>query len=376
MLSFSPSEAMVKALRTLQGNIAREAAVLGMVSDPAELKYIHHNAFISTIGASTRIENAVLTNPEIEWVDTLLTQDAKTTAFDAQRSFIFDKLSKDKERSIEEVVGCREVLTTVYLQSKELVPLSESTIRGLHHDLLRYYPDAHRYAGGYKTAPNRVVSINHETGETRTVLEPAAPGLETDMAMNELVGWYNQTYRDHPWPLLVATEFVFRFLAIHPFQDGNGRLGRALFLLCLLQADDPHLVSVMPYVSIDRHIEQHRATYYTVLQQCSSGQFRSDPTQYQIDHLAWFFINMMEAALPDIDMYRKKFQRYQDLPDSHLTVLDTFKHSPEKRLQLADIETNTTLNKRTIQRALSALAEGGFIQARGKGPARKYQLVF
>ena len=39
--------------------------------------------------------------------------------------------------------------------------------------------------------------------------------------MRDLIVWYNQTIREHAWPLLVATEFVFRFLAIHPFQDGN-----------------------------------------------------------------------------------------------------------------------------------------------------------
>ncbi|MEB3286614.1 MAG: Fic family protein [Vampirovibrionales bacterium] len=366
---------MIKELRDLQSRIAEKCAIIG-VSEQSELEYFHHNAFISTIGASTRIENAVLTDQEIDWVDTILTEEGKTTAFEAKKTYIFNKLSKDKERSIEEVVGCREILTTVYLQAKELLPLKEITIRGLHHDLLRYYPDAIEYAGGYKTAPNKVVSKNHETGETRTVLDPAAPGIETETAMADLVDWYNRTYRDHPWPLLIATEFVFRFLAIHPFKDGNGRLGRALFLMSLLQADDTYLRRVIPYISLDRHIEQNRGTYYTVLRQCSDGKFQSDPSLYKLEHLAWFFIKMMDAALTDIDVYRKKYALYKGLPDSHLAVLNVFKNSPEKRLQLATIETEVDLNKRTVQRALTVLLEGGFIQVRGKGPARKYQLVF
>lgn len=190
------------------------------------------------------------------------------------------------------------------------------------------------------------------------------------------VPWYKETYRDHPWPLLVATEFVFRFLAIHPFTDGNGRLGRALFLMCLLQADDPHLVSIVPYISMDRHLEQHRGTYYTVLRQCSDGKYRKNPAKYQMEHLAWFFIRMLNEALTDIDVYRKKYALYRELSESHLAVLQCFKSSPEKRLQVAEIEAITKINRRTIQRALTILTEGGFIQVRGKGPARRYQLVF
>lgn len=377
MLSFTPSTQMEKALRELQSKMAHMNAILiSSITSIEELEYLKKSAFISTIGASTRIENAVLTDNEIEWVDTILTEDGKSTAFEAKKCFIFDKLSKDKERSIEEVAGCRSVLTTVYLQAQELLPLNETTLRGLHHELLRYYAKANHYAGSYKTMPNRVVSKNHETGEERVVLEPAAPGLQTEMAMADLVTWYNQTYRDHPWPILVATEFVFRFLAIHPFQDGNGRLGRALFLLCLLQSGDSPLIGILPFISLDRQLEKNKASYYTVLRQCSDGQYRNDPKEYHIEHLAWFFIKMVGDALEDIPFYRKKYASYQGLPDSHREVLQCFKASPEKRLQLSDIEVGTDLNKRTIQRALAALTTDQFLQSQGKGPARKYQLVF
>ena len=66
------------------------------------------------IGASTRIENALLTDSEIDWLDTILTQDGKTTALEANRDLIENKLSKDRERSIEEVAGCRQLLLSIY----------------------------------------------------------------------------------------------------------------------------------------------------------------------------------------------------------------------------------------------------------------------
>ncbi len=230
MLSFTPSLNLEKTLKELQVDLTSLANTFSSLGEE-ERSYLHRCAMISTIGASTRIENAVLTDAEIEWVDTTLTADGKTTAFEEHKTFIFDKLSKDRERSIEEVVGCREILGLIYLQGEDMFPLTETTIRGLHNILLAYYPDASNYAGGYKTTPNRVVSVNHATGEQQTVLEPALPGTITETAMRDLISWYNAAIREYPWPLLVATEFVFRFLAIHPFRDGNGRVSRLLWLL-------------------------------------------------------------------------------------------------------------------------------------------------
>ncbi len=375
MLSFTPSQKIENRLKILQGLLAETYKDLeALTSD--ETKYIHRCAFIGNIGASTRIENAVLTDREIEWVDTTLNDHGKATAFEEKKSFILDKLSKDRERSLEEVVGCRQVLTTVYLQADELFPLSEVTIRGLHHDLLRYYPKASSYAGGYKTAPNRVVSINHETGEERVVLDPSPPGIITATAMAELANWYNTVIQDYPWPILVATEFIFRFLAIHPFQDGNGRLGRALFILALFHSGDKYLTSVTPYIAIDRHIEQNHTLYYSILHQCSEGKFEADHTKYNLEPLAWFFLNILESSLADIEIYRKRYNNLQKLSESASTVLNCFRSSPEKRLKVGDIVEKTGLPRRTIQYALKTLTKQEILQILGRGAGSRYQLVF
>lgn len=375
MLSFDPSPHLQKKLRTLQGSLVKisdEAAALGR----AEADYLHHCALISNIGASTRIENAVLTDVEVEWVDTTLRTSGKTTPFLERKSFILNKLSKDRERSVEEVVGCHEAMSTVYTNAADLVPLTEVVIRGLHHDLLKYHPASVRYAGMYKTSPNRVVATNHETGENATVLDPAPPGVITSAAMCDLVSWYNETVAQEPWPLLVATEFEFRFLAIHPFQDGNGRLGRALFILILLQADDRHLRVITPYLAIDRHFEQARSQYYAVLHACSHGRYFDDPHQYHLEPLAFFFLSALEHALLDIGIYRQRYARLQQLSESASTVLDCFRSNPQKRLKVSNIVSESSLPRRTIQYALKTLVEREFLQRSGQGAASRYQLVF
>lgn len=375
MLSFIPSSRIENQLKTLQGLLVE--AYKGLESATTEEKdFLRKCALISNVGASTRIENAVLTDVEIEWVDTILSKDGKITTYEEKKDFIIDKLSKSRERSIEEVVGSRSVLTTIYLQSEEFKPLTQTIVRGLHKELLKYYLPAEHFAGAYKTVTNRVISRNNEAGEQHTVLEPTDPGVMTDMAMGELVDWYNETIDAYHWPLLVAVEFTFRFLAIHPFQDGNGRLGRALFLLILLQSGDKYLQEIASYIAIDRKIEQNKNQYYTVLHQCSDGRFHADATLYKFDIVVRFFLKVFETAIADIGIYRKKYANLQLLSESAVAVLESFKSNPEKKLKVAEIEKTIGLPRRTIQFALKSLTEKAFLQRLGKGAGSRYQLIF
>jgi len=375
LLSFDPDTKVQRELKTLQGQFAEKLAGLRDAS-LRELEYVRHSAFVSTVGASTRIENAVLTDVEVDWVDTLLSEDERPTSFEEKKAFIVAKLSKDKERSVEEVAGCREMMMTVYSQHEDLFPLTETVIGALHSDLMRHHPPAAVHRGRYKNISNRVVSVNHATGAEITVLDPAPPGPITASVMADLVDWYNRTIRECTWPILAAVEFVFRFLAIHPFQDGNGRLSRALFILALFQSGDGHLEGIVPYISIDRHIEQTRPLYYSVLQKASDGRFRQDPGEYSYGPLTSYFLKMIGASLPDIEIYRRRFVELNGLSESAVKVLGAFKSHPEKRLKTAGVMEMTGLPRRTAQHALMTLRDKGFLQLLGKGRGTRYQLVF
>ncbi len=375
MISFELNLKLEKELKKLEASLIEKYDEIKHLK-LEERKYIEKQALISNVGASTRIENAVLTDIEVEWVDTTLTKDGKTTAFESKKEYILNKLSKDRERSIEEVVGSREVLLTIYSQHNEIFPLTESVIRGLHNDLLKYYEKANRYRGNYKTSPNKVISINHLTGEEKVVLEPSPPGILTKTAMADLMAWYNKTINEYTHPVLVACEFNFRFLAIHPFQDGNGRLGRALFILSLLQSENKYLSAITPLIAIDRHIEQRRSEYYSILHKVSNGKFYQDSKKYNLELLSWFFIKVISESLNDIDIYRNKYKNLIKLSETSLKILNCFKLSPEKRIQVMELEKSTKLPRRTIQYSLKALTEKGFLQKTGQGTSSRYQLFF
>ena len=375
MLSYQVDTKTTRQLIALNEQVSEKYAFLKTLPGD-EKQMIHRYARISMVGASTRIENAVLTDSEIDWLDSVLGKDGKQTALDAHRLQIEDKLSKDKERSFEEVAGCRTILLLIYEQAKDYLPLSEHMVRSLHHELLRHYSRPGIKKGAYKDKPNSVIEENHDTGVKRSIFKTADPGIITQMAMKELIDWYNTTIREEPWPIAVAVEFVYRFLAIHPFQDGNGRLGRALFLMSLLHSPNEKLSEVVYYLAIDRHIERHKEEYYIVLNQCSDGQYRADPTQYRMELFLKYMIKVLEGAMSDIDFYATRAKAYKKLSESAVTVLTCFKDKAEKKIKTKDILEATALPKRTITHSLKTLTEKDFIARYGQGAATYYQLVF
>src|SRR6202000_1842087 len=105
------------------------------------------------------------------------------------------------------------------------------------------------------------------------VFETATP-FDTPRRMRELVEWLaaaRELKRLHP--LLIIAVFIVVFLAIHPFQDGNGRLSRVLTTLLLLQAG----YAYVPYSSLESVIENSKEGYYLALRQTRTTAISSHP---------------------------------------------------------------------------------------------------
>jgi Fic family protein len=374
-LSFKLSSKHTRDLQELENKITDSYALLKTLPEE-ELQAIQKFVRVSIIGASTRIENALLTDLEVDWIDTILMTDGKINAFENYKELIENKLSKERERSIEEVAGCRNMLLLIYQDAPSLIPLKEIELRNLHYELLAPYTDALPYIGNYKDQPNYVVQENKTTKEKRIVFRTADAGPITQAAMHDLVEWYNHIYNNDLRSIPIACEFVYRFLAIHPFQDGNGRLGRGLFLLILLQSQNTSLSTVARYLPIDRSIEKYKEEYYFVLNRCSGGDFKQDPQEYKIHYFMEFMLKIILDSLGSIDLYREKYYALQTLSDSALKVLTCFKEHPEIRLNTQRIANATNLPLRTAAYALTSLLKSRLIQRSGKGSATKYQLAF
>jgi len=374
MISFQPNNLLNKKLIELENAFVLTYAKIQNF-DEATKKAIHRYARISSIGSSTRIENALLTDSEIEWLDTVLSTDGKTTSFSQNKRMIENKLSKERERSIEEVTGCRNMMFLIYNNYEEMFPLKQSDIRALHFELMKIYQGA-TLIGEYKNQPNFVIETNNATKNTRTVFKTADAGPMTSSSMTELVNWYNDSVNENENTFLIAGEFTYRFLAIHPFQDGNGRLGRGLYLLNLLHSPNLAIKAVAPYLSIDREIEKRKEEYYFTLNRCSNGQFKQDPKEYRIEYFCAFMIKILSAALSNIDLYYKKYLDKKSLSETASNVLLCFNEYPEIRLSNKQIVEMTKLPRRTVANALKTLKDKDMIQSYGEGAGTRYQITF
>lgn len=131
--------------------------------------------------------------------------------------------------------------------------LTENQLRQLHQTLLRHSVKDERHRGSYKTLSNTVVALDADGREIGVVFETASP-FDTPREMEALIAWTRKAMEEEALhPLLIIAVFIVTFLAIHPFQDGNGRLSRVVTTLLLLRAG----YAYVPYASLDR---EHRGS--------------------------------------------------------------------------------------------------------------------
>ena len=111
------------------------------------------------------------------------------------------------------------------------MPLTQNFIRSLHQTLLR-----EDYTGQYKTRPNSVITRYGDRFEYASPEE--TPGL-----MADLVDWYNAAEQEGKLsPVELAALFHYRYIRIHPFEDGNGRIARLMVNFILIRHDYPMIV--------------------------------------------------------------------------------------------------------------------------------------
>ena len=205
------------------------------------LKELRRVATIESIGSSTRIEGVTMTDEEIK----NLLKDVKITRFET--------------RDEQEVVGYYEVLEII-LDNFSGIELSENYIKQLHSLLLKYSGRDTRHRGSYKSMANKIVAT-YATGKQKILFETTEPAL-VESEMFELIDWTNQQWNEKTiHPLIVLAVFIYEFLSIHPFQDGNGRLSRLLTTLFLLKQG----YDFVQYISFENHIEAHKKAYYDAL---------------------------------------------------------------------------------------------------------------
>lgn len=314
---------------------------------PERLSSLKHVATIESIGSSTRIEGAKLSDSEVEQL------------------LAHIEIKKFSTRDEQEVAGYAEVMETIFANA-ESISLTENHIKQLHRDLMAYSTKDERHRGEYKTLPNHVEAFGSDGTRLGIVFQTASP-FETPRLMQELILWTQENLdRASLHPVLVIAIFVVVFLEIHPFQDGNGRLSRILTNLLLLQAG----YSYIAYSSLESVIEQSKEAYYLALRQ-TQKTIRTQTPDWQ----PWilYFLKALEQQKNRLE---KKMEREHilasSLPELSLKIIEIAKE--QGRVTVSEAVKLTARSRNTIKEHMRALTRQGFLRRHGAGRGSWYSM--
>ncbi|WP_295441243.1 Fic family protein [uncultured Thiodictyon sp.] len=314
---------------------------------PERLSALRRVATIESIGSSTRIEGSRLSDREVE------------------RLLFNLEIQSFGSRDEQEVAGYAQVMETVFASWSDIA-VTENHIKQFHRDLLRYSDKDERHRGAYKTASNSVAAFDADGNQLGIVFETASP-FDTPRRMLELVAWFDAVSRDgEVHPLLAIGIFVVAFLAIHPFQDGNGRLSRVLTTLLLLCAG----YAYVPFSSLESVIEQNKEGYYLALRR-TQGSIRSEAP----DWTPWltFFLKALQRQMRRL---REKVERERlllaRLPELAIRILDQARD--HGRISIGDAVTLTGASRNTLKMHFKTLRERGLLVLHGEGRGAWYSL--
>ncbi len=187
-------------------------------------------------------------------------------------------------RSEEEIAGYRAVLDTIHASAPH-IPFKPSVVEQLHRNLYQF---TNVPAGRWKTGENEIEE--ERADRTKVVRFRTVPAAETPAAMEELHTRFADALAAHEHhPLLLIGCYVFDFLAIHPFRDGNGRMARLLTLLALYQSG----YEVGRFISLERLIEESKETYYDALEAAGHGWHED---AHDIKPWLNYFLGILNAA--------------------------------------------------------------------------------
>ena len=308
----------------------------------ARLKQLKTIATIQSVGASTRIEGSKLNDDEVE---ELLHNIG---------------ISKIEDRDSQEVVGYFNALDLIS-DAFEDISISDSNIKNLHNQLLNYSQKDIWHKGAYKQHVN-AVQASFPDGSMKIIFQTTAPGYPTEDAMRELISWYNQEQEVHL--LIRCAAFVYEFLSIHPFQDGNGRLSRLLTTLCLLKSG----YKWIQYVSFEHEIEEYKKDYYRVLRSCQAQRPKEDISEW----IHFFLERLINVQNKLQNKLALSSQENSLSPKEKGIYMYIINHSD---CQSKDITQALNIPKSTVKRILSDLMRKNLIVQYGKGAGISYSTI-
>jgi Fic family protein len=232
--------------------------------DPIHLEWFRHRAWVRTVHGTTKIEGNTLSDIQVEEL-------LGGTALPVSR------------KEALEVLGSREAIQLVdELAGRQDVPVDEAVIREIHRRVLSDI-DPMLTPGEYRRGENRVIDASGQTIFT------TPPSGDVPELMHGLGQWLAAGSGGLMAPTAAAIAHL-EFVAIHPFNDGNGRTARALARLLLARGG----FGFGGLVSLDAQLDQERATYFAAIAETTGRRY--EPGHDSTSFVVYFIGAAVRAA--------------------------------------------------------------------------------
>jgi Fic family protein len=258
-----------------------------------------------------------------------------------------------ENRSEAEVAGYRRVLKEIH-ENGENIPLRLNVVLQLHGWLFSFLDDR---GGQFKIGENRVVE-RHPDGSEIVRLDPVS-AADTPRYMRELHRLFDEAGAERTYhPLLLLGAYVFDFLMIHPFQDGNGRMSRLITSLLMRQGG----YEVGRYISWEKKINDTREVYHQALQRSTAGWHEAE---HDLHPWLSYFLGILVASYAD---FAERAKLGTGRGAAMQTIERFLRANLSDRFTIADIrEILPTTSDVHIGRLLRQLKDRGIIEPRGGG---------
>ena len=319
----------------------RGRQILYSEQSPEVLETLRRVAMVQSTESSNRIEGITVAANRIE--------------------ALVQKKVTPRDRSEQEVAGYRDVLATIHANHNRL-DLSADLIRAWHRMM---YGFTGELGGEWKVKDNAILEVLPD-GRQVVRFKPVS-AIATPKFMENLVTLFKRAMEEGKVdPLLLIASFIFDFECIHPFMDGNGRIGRLLTLLLLYQAD----YEVGRYISLERIVEESKETYYEALLKSSQSWHEG-----QHDLRPWwnYFLGMLTAAYKEFEL------RVGTVTSAKGAKREMIHKAVERmtgRFTISDLKRACPgVSYPTLQRALADLKRKRKVRCLGRGPSAQWEPI-
>lgn len=326
-------------------------ALVGVIREYRGKQELYLNARADALNALMEVAKIQSTTSSNR-IEGIATSDARMKELMSQKTI-------PRNRNEQEIAGYRDVLATIH-ESHDFISVTPNALLQLHRDLYSKQPQG---TGGHWKLNDNVIEEADASGKTFVRFRPAS-AVETPMAMESLCANFRRAMDAGKFDsLLLMPMFIFDFLCVHPFHDGNGRMSRLLTLLLLYRSG----FAVGKYISLEMLIENSKAEYYEALRLSSDGWYENE------NDLKPFVEYLLGIVLK---AYRELEDRVEGMVKSRMSksdriraVFDTTLGKIAKKDILAKCP---DISVAMVELTLKAMLDDGSIRKIGNGRATAY----